>query len=137
MKSIMKIGIHYLFPLVAVLFLMTAACSKKGDMSFCEGVDTDGKGINCGKVFSTGDLTAVFEVKDNFGTDTLTLKVFNEADGDRKPEQTVSVKVKSDENKGRAELEMYDEGQFNVVIEKKGEPVAEGKIEIIDSVNRR
>jgi hypothetical protein len=137
MKKIMKIGIHYLFPFVTVLIFMTAACSKKGDVSFCEGIDADGKGINCGKVFSTGDLTAVFEAKDDFGTDTLSLKVFNEADGDRKPEQTVSVKVKSDESKGRAELEMYDEGQFHVVIEKKGEPVAEGKIEIIDSVNSK
>ena len=114
--------------------LSFASCAKKGSVSFCEGIDSKGKGVKCGKVFTTGDLTIVFNAKDDFGTDDLTVKVFNIDAGDRNPKLVRHAKVKPDENTGHADLDLYDEGRFRVVVEKRGEAVSSGEIEIIDSI---
>ena len=54
---------------IIYMFLITSlitGCSKRDGVKFCEGVDTEGKGVNCGKVFTTGDLTAVINNKTPF-----------------------------------------------------------------------
>jgi len=54
---------------------MLSGCSKKEGLLFCEGVTPEGEGVNCGKVFTTGDLTAVIKTKEPFGNDSLTVIV--------------------------------------------------------------
>jgi hypothetical protein len=117
-----------------MISLSFAGCSKKGTVTFCEGVDQKEKGTGCGTVFTTGDLTALFTTRSALGVDTVTVKIFNLDDSSRKPQMTRSATVKPDQKNGRVELELYDEGRFRVVIERRGEVVAEGDIEIIDSV---
>lgn len=109
-------------------------CKKGGTVSFCEGADNEGKGVKCGTVFTPGDITLLFKVKEAFGTDSVTVKVFNINDGTNKSVIDRAVKVEPDETAGRADLEMYDEGSFKVVFEKKGEIISEGMVEIVDSV---
>ena len=122
---------------ICLCSLFFAACSKKGTVSFCEGVDADGKGVNCGSVFTTGDLTAVFDAKNSFATDTLEIKIYNTKDGSRKPFLSSTAAVNPDDSKGKADLELYDEGTFRVVVQKHdGETVSEGQIEIIDSYTK-
>ena len=111
-----------------------AGCKKKGTVSFCEGVDKEGKGVNCGTVFSTGDMTAVFNSRSAFGTDALEMKIFNVNDSSRKPVSTEEVKVNPDDSEGNADLEMYDEGVFRVELRKHGgDVVSEGQVEIVDT----
>lgn len=114
--------------------LSLSSCAKKGEVTFCEGIDSEGKGVNCGKVFTSGDLTIVFNSKDAFGTDSLTVNVYNIDAGDRKPKLVRHAKVKPEENVGHVDIDLYDEGRFRVVVEKRGETVSSGDIEIIDSI---
>ncbi|HEY1406357.1 MAG TPA: hypothetical protein VF857_07095 [Spirochaetota bacterium] len=131
-------GYKRIFSVIVILLLVSiSSCAKKGTVSFCEGVDDAGKGINCGKVFTTGDLAVVFTAKEAFGTDALTVKVYNTDDGDRKPELTRTASVDPEKDAGHAEVEFYDEGRFRVVVEKRGELVSEGSVEIIDSINKQ
>ncbi|MGL4370442.1 MAG: hypothetical protein ACRCUT_12345 [Spirochaetota bacterium] len=119
------------------LLFTVCSCSKKGTVSFCEGVDADGKGVNCGTVFTTGDLTAVFNAKDSFGTDSLEVKIFNTQDGGRKPFLERAVSVNPDSTEGKADLDLYDEGTFSVTVRKhSGDIVSQGQVEIIDSYTK-
>ena len=131
MKKLVSIVIAFLF------ICGISGCKKKGVVSFCEGVDTSGSGVNCGTVFTTGDLTAVFNAKSPFGTDTLEMKIFNDKDGSRKASLEKTVTVNSDNTTGKADLEIYDEGTFHVVLQKHGgEIVSEGTVEIADTYTK-
>ena len=118
-----------------IVFVFCAAgCTKKGTVSFCEGLDKKGKGVNCGSEFSTGDLTAVFNSRSAFETDSLEMKIFNAQDASRKPAASIAVKVNPSDRDGHVDLEMYDEGVFRVEVRKHGgEIVSEGKVEIVDT----
>jgi hypothetical protein len=109
-------------------------CKKTGTVSFCEGAENDGKGVKCGTVFTPGDITLLFTVKEAFGTDSIVAKVYNVNDGNNKSEMERTVKVNPDDTTGRADLELYDEGSFKVVFEKRGEIISEGMVEIVDSI---
>jgi hypothetical protein len=125
---------------IAIIITLSAAafcmsgCQGKGTVSFCEGVDQNGKGVNCGQVFSTGDMTAVFKARTAFGTDSVDLRIFNVSDASRKPVYEKSVTVGTDSREGKADLEMYDEGSFRVEVKKHGgDVVSEGTVEIVDT----
>ena len=119
---------------LAASVFCAAGCKKKGVVSFCEGVDKEGKGVNCGTEFSTGDMNAVFNARSAFGTDILEMKIYNVNDSSRKPVSTVEVKVKPDDSDGAADLEMYDEGVFRVEVRKHGgDVISEGQVEIVDT----
>ena len=120
--------------IAAASLLFAAGCKKKGTVSFCEGVNADGKGVNCGTEFSTGDMNAVFDAPSAFGTDALELKIYNVNDASRKPVKIVEVKVDPDARRGSADLEMYDEGVFRAEVSAHGgEVVSEGQVEIVDT----
>jgi hypothetical protein len=125
---------HRLAVLCMILLISGTGCKKSGTVSFCEGADTDGKGVKCGSVFTPGDITLLFNTKAAFETDSVVIKVYNMNDGDKKSEQERIVKVSPDETTGRADLEMYDEGKFRVIVEKKGEIVSEGEVELVDQL---
>jgi hypothetical protein len=127
----MKHPLFFIF--IAAFCLSFSSCKKKGVVSFCEGVDQDGKGVNCGSVFSTGDLTAVFNTKSSFDTDSLAVKVYNKNDGSRKSIFELTTKVNPDDTIGHFQLELYDEGVFRVVVEKHGELLSEGDIEVVEA----
>jgi hypothetical protein len=130
-QNIMK---HGLFVFCSIILFTAAGCKKNGTVSFCEGADKDGKGVKCGTVFTPGDITLLFTTKAAFETDSVVIKVYNMNDGDKKSEQERIVKVSPDEATGRADLEMYDEGKFRVIVEKKGEIVSEGEVELVDQL---
>lgn len=116
------------------LAFCAAGCKKKGVVSFCEGVDKDGKGVNCGTVFSTGDMTAVFNSRSSFGSDTVDVKIFNVNDNSRKPAARMEAKVSAESSEGSADIEMYDEGNFRVEVRRhNGDLLSEGTIEIVDT----
>jgi len=119
---------------VTLLLALTAAgCSKNEGISFCEGVDTEGKGVNCGKIFTTGDLTAVIKSKTPFETDSITVKV-TKTDGEKKKaEKTFTVKTDSDKSSANTTLQFYNSGKYLVEAVKGEEKVAEGTVEVRDT----
>ena len=123
----------FLLIVISIMCISFTACKKKGVVSFCEGVDQNGKGVKCGSVFSTGDLTAVFDAKSSFDTDSLSVKIYNKNDGSRKNISEIFAKVKPEESTGQIELELYDEGIFHIIVEKRGEIISEGDIEVVDA----
>ncbi len=124
------------FIALIIITVVTAGCSKKGKIDFCENVDREGKGISCGTVFTTGDISILINAKDNFGTDTIVLKVYNTAETNNKSVLTRDVKVDPAVRSTYAEIPMYDEGVFRIVAEVKGNIVAEGSVELADSIGK-
>lgn len=122
--------------LISMMFISFTACKKKDVVSFCEGVDQQGKGVKCGSVFTTGDLTAVFNAKYSFDTDAVSVKIFNKNDGSRKSIFESSAKVNPDDNTGHIELSLYDEGIFHISVEKRGTVISEGDIEIVEALKK-
>ncbi len=119
---------------ILILAVMTAAgCSKKEGISFCEGVDTEGKGVNCGKVFTTGDLTAVITGKTPFETDSLIVKI-TRLDGDKKKvEKTFAVETGREKTSANTTLQFYNGGKYLVEASKGNDRIAEGTIEVKDT----
>ena len=120
--------------IIAMVIAVTAAgCSKKDGVSFCEGVDTEGKGVNCGSEFTTGDLTAVISNKSPFEADSVTVKVFR-TDGEKKRlEKTFSVQTERDKNRANTTLQFYNGGAYLVEAYRGDDRIAEGKIKVVDT----
>jgi len=116
-----------------LLALAAAGCSNNDGISFCEGVDTDGKGVNCGKVFTTGDLAAVIKSKSPFETESLDVKTYRADGGKKKPEKISTVKTEADKNIANTTLQFYNSGKYTVEAFKGEEKIAEGTLEVRDT----
>lgn len=119
---------------VFILIALTASgCSKKEGITFCEGVDTEGKGVNCGKVFTTGDLTGVISSKTPFEADSLTVKILK-TDGDKKKvEKTFIIEAGREKTSVNTTLQFYNSGKYLVQASKGDEKIAEGTLEVRDT----
>lgn len=117
--------------LIAIAAFVLNGCSKGKEVQFCEGVSTDGKGINCGIKFESGELTCVIKSKKPFGTNTIEVQVF---DNGKKKEriETVAVQVKPDSTIANATLSFYKGGKFSVAAINNKEKIGEAEIEIVD-----
>lgn len=119
---------------IFIFILLTAAgCSKKEGVTFCEGVDTEGKGVNCGKVFTTGDLTGVITSKTPFEADSLIVRV-TKIDGEKKKlEKTLIIEAGREKVSANTTLQFYNSGRYLVEASKGDEKIAEGTLEVRDT----
>jgi hypothetical protein len=121
------------FVIFVLIALTAAGCSKKEGITFCEGVDTEGNGVNCGKVFTTGDLTGVISSKTAFEADSLTVRI-TKLDGEKKKlEKTFSIQAGREKLKANTTLQFYNSGRYLVEANKGDEKIAEGTIEVRDT----
>lgn len=119
-----------IFILIAIA---VSGCSKKEGITFCEGVDTEGKGVNCGKVFTTGDLTGVISSKTPFEADSLTIKI-TKIDGEKKKvEKTFIIEAGREKTSVNTTLQFYNSGKYLVEAGKANEKIAEGTLEVRDT----
>ncbi len=124
---------------ILVLFIILhTGCKESKNLLFCEGVDKDGREINCGTKFETGDLTAVIKSKTPFETEKITVSV-SELENFGKPgtPREVSVdkltlNVKPEESRAVTNLSFYREGHYRVRGSKGKDVFADGDIEIVD-----
>ncbi len=121
------------FFIILLVAFAASGCSKNEGISFCEGVDTEGKGVNCGKVFSTGDLTAVIAGKNSFEADSLTVKISEISNGIKKPEKNMAIEVGREKNRANTTLQFYNGGTYLVEAYRGDEIIAEGKVEVKDT----
>ena len=116
------------------IFLFILGCSKDNSIKFCEGVDNDGNGVSCGKKFTTGDITGVINLKKPFEADELVLKIIRPEKNSKITDKTIKLKVERDKNKANVTLPFYNSGNYKVELFKEDDLIAEGSIEIIDTL---
>ncbi len=111
---------------------MMIGCSKKDGIQFCEGVDMEGKGVNCGKKFTTGDLTGVIKQSKPFETEMLDVKIIRLEKSSKIVEKTIHLKVERDGSTASTPLSFYNSGNYVVELYKENDKLAEGSIVVTD-----
>lgn len=116
--------------IVLLVVSVLVSCGKEETIKFCEGMDQEGQGVNCGTKFETGDLTAVIKVKEPFGVTKLTVRVLDTR-RDNAVIETVTVNVKEEDLTASANLRLYNSGVFNVEVLKDKNVISQGKVEMV------
>ncbi|MFA5519582.1 MAG: hypothetical protein WDA74_10045 [Spirochaetota bacterium] len=116
-----------------ILLLIITGCSKKESIQFCEGVDNNGKGVACGKKFTTGDLTAVILKNETEANNLISIKVINTSGNVETVINTFNVEVEEGKPAISFNLPFYNAGTFRVEAFSNDKKTAEGTIEIIDT----
>jgi hypothetical protein len=120
--------------LLLIPFLFISGCTKKPNITFCEGVTPDGKGIDCGIKFETGDLTAMIKSDKAFGVNRIDVAVFELNDKKSEKVETKTIDVPPDEVHTNINLEFYKPGKFRITAMNGSEKIGEGEIEISDNL---
>lgn len=113
--------------------IITAACSKSKGVDFCEGVDPDGKGVSCGKEFTTGDLTGVLTADQPFEAENISIKIMREENGKMKSEKNMSVAVDREKKRVSFDLSFYNPGKYSVEAYKESDKIGEGELLVTDT----
>ena len=109
------------------------ACTKSKGVDFCEGVDTEGKGVSCGKEFTTGDLTGVLTADQPFEAENISVKILREENGKMKPEKSISVAVDREKKRASFDLSFYNPGKYSVEAYKESDKIGEGELIVTDT----
>ena len=117
--------------LMIIPVLFCAGCSKKQSILFCEGMSPDGKGINCGTKFETGELTALITADSPFDANKVEIVILEE-DGKDEPIERITVEVQPEGKKTSASLSFYRGGIFTVRAVRGEDTIGEASIEIVD-----
>lgn len=119
--------------IIIFMILLSVSCSKKDAVVFCEGTDTAGKPVKSGKVFTTGMITVFGSFSSAFGTETVTVKLYDTEDGDILPEETQEVKVDPLSKTVRTDFLIINESLYKAVVEgRDGNVLGEGSVKIIE-----
>lgn len=118
--------------IIPLICLIMTGCSKHEAVQFCEGVDMDGKGVNCGKKFTTGDLTGVIRQSKPFDTELLELKIIRVEKSSKIQEKSIHLKVERDKNIANTPLSFYNPGNYVIELYRDKDKLGEGKVEIKD-----
>jgi hypothetical protein len=119
--------------LIIALALAAGGCSKNRGMNFCEGVDTEGRGVSCGKEFTTGDLTGVLNADQPFEVENIIVKIMREENGKMKPEKNITVAVDREKKTANFDLSFYNPGKYTVEAYKENEKIGYGELTVTDT----
>jgi len=117
---------------LAILILLTG-CSKKEGIIFCEGVDNNGKGVSCGKKFTTGEVTALIDYKNSFEADNLSIKIVSTSGSSETVINTIRIEVEREKSTASFNLPLYNEGAYRIEALKDDAKIAEGNLEVVDT----
>ncbi len=121
--------------LVLSLFLallVITGCSKKNTIQFCEGVAANGEGVNCGKKFEDGDLTAVITSENFFAVKALSVQIYEVKNNKKEKIETITVDVKPDKQTATVNLSFYTSGSYIVRAMKNDVLIGEAAVEIVE-----
>jgi len=120
--------------ILGMLVILPLCCKSKKEILFCEGVSPEGKGMQCGMTFSTGEVTALVSLKENFDVESLQVKIFEHKKHKDELLESHTITVKPDGRSANTNLSFYNEGTFRVtIIGKEEKEIARGEIKIIDT----
>ena len=121
------------FVIIICFLSIFVGCKEESLLKFCEGKSPDGVEINCGKVFSAGDLSIQITGKETFGIDKLTVNIFVEKKYKKEKVDSLTIDVKPDDSKAGTDIKLYEEGKYSVeIFGKDGLKIADGAVEIVD-----
>ncbi|MCP4134260.1 MAG: hypothetical protein GY754_25020 [bacterium] len=139
-----------------IIFLFFVGCSSSDNIFFCEGVSPEGEGVNCGKKFEAGELTAIIKGEAPFGVKKIDVRITelkkglaaavaqeekeaaDESDGKKKKPpkafegEKISVDVDPEKSDASANLPLYTGGLYRVEAVNGDKKLAKGTIEIIE-----
>ena len=119
--------------LLACLFLsLVAGCSRSKAIQFCEGVSPKGEGVNCGTKFEDGELTAVINSPEPFGSKSITVQVFEIKDKKTEKIDSITVDVKPDRQTASVNLAFYSGGKYMVKASKKDVAIGSAELAIVE-----
>jgi hypothetical protein len=101
-----------LFIILVSMFLFS--CKRDPNILFCEGLTTDGKGKNCGTVFTSGDLTAIIKRANGFGSNSVTVNVYEKRNHLKLRVDSVNIEVGNTDTVTNTNLSFYNTGVFEV-----------------------
>lgn len=119
--------------LTVACILAAGGCSKSKGVDFCEGVDTDGKGVSCGKDFTTGDLTGVLTADQPFEAENISVKIMREENGKMKPEKNMTIAVDREKKRVSFDLSFYNPGKYSIEAYKESDKIGEGELTVTDT----
>ena len=119
-----------LFIILVSIFLFS--CKREPDILFCEGLATDGRGTNCGTVFTAGDLTAVIKRTRGFGSNSITVNIYERRNNLRQRVDTVNIEVRNSDTTTNTNLSFYNVGTFEVEVTANETVIAQHSITIQD-----
>jgi hypothetical protein len=120
--------------LLCMVLALPLCCKTEKQVVFCEGVTPEGKGVKCGTTFSTGDVTALIQVKENFEAESIQLKVYEHKQLKDELLESHALAVKPDGRSATTNLSFYNEGAFKVIIlGKEDREIGNGEIKVVDT----
>jgi hypothetical protein len=129
-KSIKYIK-NIFFVCTSFLFLfLFISCKKEPDILFCEGLTTGGKGKDCGSAFTAGDLTAVIKRTRGFGSNSITVNVYQKRDNLKTKIESINIEVRNTDTQTNTNLSFYNEGVYQVEAKANEVIFAEANITI-------
>ena len=114
--------------MIVLMALLLTSCKGNGSLSFCEGKNPDGSGVNCGTVFSTGDVMVLVKSDEAFDAEKLKVEIFEESGGKSKLRETMNTRVKPDQSTASLLVPFYSEGTFSLKASTAEKTVGTGKI---------
>ena len=128
MRGLIVTGTVFL-TLVALIF---GGCLKSNKIQLCEGVTPEGDGVNCGKKFEDGELTAVITSEDPFGVKTISVHVYEIKEQKTDKIETIQVDVNPDKQTATVNLSFYTGGRYSVRAMKNDVIIGEKEVEIVE-----
>ncbi len=119
--------------IAASLALSAISCSKSRGIDFCEGVDPEGRGVSCGKEFTTGDLTGVLTADQPFETENITVKILRRENGHIRTEKNMTVAVDREKKRASFDLSFYNAGVYSVEAYRENDKLGEGELKVTDT----
>lgn len=113
-KNLMEAVMRVTGIIILTAIMLLTSCSKNGSLTFCEGKKPDESGVNCGTLFSTGDVMVLIKSDESFETDTLKVEIFEESGGKKKLRETLRTQVKPDDTAASILISLYSEGTFTI-----------------------
>lgn len=121
-------NIHLIFLSLSLLW----SCSKAGTIQFCEGVTPKGDGVNCGKKFESGDVSALINGEEPFGVKEIMVQVTRKRENKSEVVEKITINVLPDKQTVTANLSFYSAGTYSVTARKNNAVIGSGEIEIVD-----
>ncbi|MCX8125188.1 MAG: hypothetical protein N3F66_13655 [Spirochaetes bacterium] len=119
--------------LLIIAIIGMVACGKESPLQFCEGVDKDGKPVNCGSQFTTGDMTLYVSAQEPFGSDRATVIVYEQKKYSQPEYTRFEYAINPDMSSAAIPFSIYAEGTYIVSVTVKEKEIAKGTVTIVDT----
>ncbi|OHD69963.1 MAG: hypothetical protein A2W19_02805 [Spirochaetes bacterium RBG_16_49_21] len=117
------------------LMLMSAlliGCAKTKGIVFCEGISPAGDGVNCGKKFEDGELTALIASDNPFGVKTISVRIYEIKNNKTEQIEAIPVEVKPEARAATVNLAFYAGGKYVVRAMTGNVLIGENQLEIVE-----